>query len=18
CARSPPEYSKYVYFFDYW
>nr|MOV37948.1 immunoglobulin heavy chain junction region [Macaca mulatta]MOV38336.1 immunoglobulin heavy chain junction region [Macaca mulatta]MOV40683.1 immunoglobulin heavy chain junction region [Macaca mulatta]MOV40997.1 immunoglobulin heavy chain junction region [Macaca mulatta]MOV43318.1 immunoglobulin heavy chain junction region [Macaca mulatta] len=18
CARSPPEYSKYVYYFDYW
>nr|MOV43597.1 immunoglobulin heavy chain junction region [Macaca mulatta] len=18
CARSPPEYSKYVYYFDHW
>nr|MOV38095.1 immunoglobulin heavy chain junction region [Macaca mulatta]MOV38889.1 immunoglobulin heavy chain junction region [Macaca mulatta]MOV41842.1 immunoglobulin heavy chain junction region [Macaca mulatta]MOV43962.1 immunoglobulin heavy chain junction region [Macaca mulatta]MOV44062.1 immunoglobulin heavy chain junction region [Macaca mulatta] len=18
CARSPPEYSRYVYYFDYW
>nr|MOV38301.1 immunoglobulin heavy chain junction region [Macaca mulatta]MOV46194.1 immunoglobulin heavy chain junction region [Macaca mulatta] len=18
CSRSPPEYSKYVYYFDYW